>query len=328
MNKEKVRIVFFGTPDFAAGVLKSLIENKYDIAAVLTQPDKKIGRKQEIVHSPVKDLALKNKIEIFQPQNLRDSGLNEEIKNIKPDLFIVAAYGKILPKVMLEIPKYGAINIHASLLPKYRGASPVQCAILSADMETGITLMKMNEKMDEGDILAQEKIKIGENETADILLDKLSQLGAKMIVDFVPKLIQGKIKPVTQKHGEATYCKPINREDGKIEWNSAAEEIYCAWRAYRPWPGIYSIISISAKGGSASGGKNQPKRLKLLEIEIIPKKKTGEKPGKIIEYDQKVAVQAKNGLVILKKIQLEGKKEMEIDEFLRGNVGFVGSELK
>jgi len=315
---KNIKIVFFGTPDFAAGVLESLIENKFDIAAVFTQPDKKVGRKHKIEFSPVKDLALENKIKIFQPESLRDGNIFEEIKNIKPDLFIVAAFGKILPKVILEISKYGAINIHASLLPKYRGASPVQCAILAGEKETGITLMKMNEKMDEGDILAQEKIEIGEDETADVLLEKLSQLSATMIAGFVPDWAQGKIKPISQNHSRSSYCKRVLREDGKIEWNKTAEEICRAWRAYCPWPGIYSILNI----------KNQLKRLKLLEIGIVPNIKTGEKHGKIIEYDQKVAVQAKNGLIILKKIQLEGKKEMEIDEFLRGNVGFVGSELE
>ena len=318
MNKERTKIIFFGTPDFAAGILKLLIDNKYNIAAVFTQPDKKVGRKQKIEFSPVKDLALKNKTEIFQPENLRVIGLDEEIKNIEPDLFIVAAYGKILPKAILEIPKYGAINIHASLLPKYRGASPVQSAILHGDKETGITLMKMNEKMDEGDILVQEKIEIGEDETADILLGKLSQLGAKMIVGFFPDWTQGKIRPIAQNHGEATYCKQVLREDGKIEWNSAAEEISRSWRAYHSWPGIYSILNL----------KNQPKRLKLLEIETVPDMNTGEKHGKIIQYNQKVAVQAKNGLVILKKIQLEGKKEMDIDIFARGYPEFIGSILE
>lgn len=318
MNKKRTKIIFFGTPDFAAGILKSLVDNKYNIAAVFTQPDKKIGRKQKIEFSPVKDLALKNKIEIFQPQNLRDSELNEEIKNIDPDLFIVAAYGKILPKNILDIPKFGAINIHASLLPKYRGASPVQCAMLAGEKETGITLMKMNEKMDEGDILAQEKIEIGEDETADVLLGKLSQLGAKMIAGLVPDWAQGKIKPIAQNHSKASYCKRVLREDGKVEWNSAVEKISRAWRAYHPWPGIYAVLNV----------KNKPKRLKLLEIEIVTEKNTGEKQGKIIEYNQKVAVQAKNGLVILKKIQLEGKKEMDIDIFVRGYPEFIGSILE
>lgn len=316
-SSTRIKIIFFGTPEFAEVILKSLVSNKYDISAVFTQPDKKVGRRQEVAHSPVKKLALKNKIKIFQSESLRDSELAEKIKKVGADLFIVAAYGKILPKDILEIPKYGAINIHASLLPKYRGASPVQYAILAGDKETGITLMKMNEKMDEGDILKQKKIEIGEDETADVLLERLSKIGADMIVDFVPKWISGKIKPVQQNHRETTYCKQVLREDGKINWNFPAEEIYRQWRAYHPWPGIYSTLS----------GKNQSKRLKLLEIEIVPNINTGEKLGKIIEYNQKVAVQTEKGLIILKKIQLEGKKKMDIAEFLRGNVGFVGSSL-
>jgi methionyl-tRNA formyltransferase len=318
MNSNDTKIIFFGTPEFAAVVLKSLVGNNCNIAAVFTQPDKKVGRRQEVVFSPVKKLAIENNIKVFQPESLRGSGLDGEIKKINPDLFIVAAYGKILPKDILEIPKYGAINIHASLLPKYRGASPVQCAVLSGENETGITLMKMNEKMDEGDILAQKKIEIGKNETADALLQKLSKIGADMIVDFVPKWTQGKISSIPQAQSEATYCKPIKREDGKIEWSSAVEEISRKWRSYYPWPGIYSILST----------KNQPKRLKLLEIEIIPDVGAGEKNGKIIEYGQEVAVQAKNGLVILKKIQLEGKKEMDVDDFSKGFANFVGSILE
>ena len=318
MDNSKIKIIFFGTPEFAAVILKSLIGNDYNITAVFTQPDKKVGRKQEVACSPVKKIALENNIKIFQPQSLWDRNVFEEINNVKPDLFVVASYGKILPKDILDIPKFGAVNVHGSLLPKYRGASPVQCAILSGEKETGITLMKMNEKMDEGHILAQEKIEIGKDETADILLEKLSRLGAKMIAGFPPEWIQGKTKSIPQDQDMATYCKPVRRENGKIDWNSTAEEIYCAWRAYHPWPGIYSILNT----------RNQPKRLKLVKIEVVPSAKAGEKNGKIIEYNQDVAVQAKNGLIILKKIQLEGKKEMDANEFLRGNPEFIGSTLK
>jgi len=318
INANEIKIVFFGTPDFAAVILKSLIENKFDIAAVFTQPDKKSGRHQKIVYSPVKDLALRKKIKIFQPESLRDGYVFEETKNIKPDLFVVAAYGKILPKNILDIPKFGAVNVHGSLLPKYRGASPVQCAILTGEKETGITLMKMNEKMDEGDILAQKKMGIEKNDTTGTLMDKLADLGAETVAKFIPIWIDRKIDPIRQDHEKATYCKSVKRENGKIDWNSSAKEVYRLWRAYQPWPGVYSVLNV----------KNKPKRLKLLEIEVVLEKKTGEKIGKIIEYNQKVAVQAKNGLVFLKKIQLEGKKEMDIDEFLRGNTGFVGSTLK
>lgn len=314
----KPKIIFFGTPEFAAGILESLIKNEFNITAVFAQPDKKIGRRQEVVFSPVKKLAVGNGIKVFQPSNLRDGNIAEEINDIKPDLIVVAAYGKILPKEILEIPKYGAINVHASLLPKCRGASPVQCAILAGEKETGITLMRMNEKMDEGDILQQEKIEIGEKETADILLNKLGELGAEMIVKFVPDWIEGKIQPIQQNHSQATYCKPVRREDGKINWSGTAQEIFCQWRAYHPWPGIFSILNV----------KNQPKRLKLSEIEIITENETGEKPGKIIKYNQGVAVQMKKGLIVLKKIQLEGKKEMDVEEFLRGCPEFIGSQLE
>jgi len=317
-TKKNLKIIFFGTPKFAAVILKSLLDNKFDMAAVFTQPDKKVGRKQEVAYSPVKDLAQKNKIEIFQPQSLHDNELVEEIKKIEPDLFIVAAYGKILPNIILEIPKYGAVNVHGSLLPKYRGASPVQCAILAGEKETGITLMKMNEKMDEGDILLQEKIKIDEKDTTDVLMEKLAELGAKITVAFVPNLIKSNIKSVRQEHGKATYCKPVKRDDGKIDWSNTAEEIYRKWRAYFPWPGIFSDLKI----------KNQSKRLKLLGIEIVADMETGEKPGKIVKYNRGIAVQTKKGLIALKKIQLEGKKEMDVNDFVRGFPEFVGEILR
>lgn len=313
-----LKIIFFGTPKFAAGVLNSLINNNFNIAAVFTQPDKKLGRRQEIVFSPVKKLAIENGIKVFQPTNLKDIKVIREIKAVGADLFVVAAYGKILPKEIIEIPKYGAINVHASLLPKYRGASPVQCAILAGEKETGITLMLMNEKMDEGDILIQEEIKIGENETVEKLMERLEGLAARMIVKFIPNWIKGKIKPVPQNHKKATYCKPILRQDGKIDWNSDADEIYRKWRAYHPWPGIYAFYKT----------KNSFKRLKLIKIGVLPNIETGEKRGKIIKYNHNIAVQAKNGLIILKKIHLEGKKETEVDEFLRGDASFIGSSLK
>ncbi|HLM84480.1 MAG TPA: methionyl-tRNA formyltransferase [Candidatus Bathyarchaeia archaeon] len=318
MENKQIRIIFFGTPDFAVGILKSLLENYFQIAAVFSQPDKKIGRKQEVVPPPVKRLAVEKGIKIFQPESLRDSSLIEKIENIKPDLFIVAAYGKILPKEILEIPKYGAINIHASLLPKYRGASPVQCAILSGEKETGVTLMKMNEKMDEGDILVQEKVQIGENDKADSLMKKLGNVGAKLSVDFIPEWILGKTNPIPQDQKKATYCKPVKREDGKIDWRETAGEIFRKWRAYHPWPGIFARLNA----------KNQQRRLKFLEIDAVAGEKTGGKPGEIIRYNQGIAVQTKKGLLILKKIQLEGKNEMAIVEFLKGYPNFVGTVLE
>lgn len=312
MGKKNFKIIFFGTPSFAAVILDSLLKNKFNIAAVFTQPDKKIGRGQKITFSSVKDLAIKNKIKIFQPESLKDNGVVGEIKKNNPDLIIVAAYGKILPKAVLEIPRFGSVNVHASLLPKYRGASPVQSAILADERETGITLMLMNEKMDEGNILAQEKIEIGENDTAKNLLEKLGKLGAKMMVKLIPEWISKKINPSPQDGKEATYCGIIKRKDGKIDWNEPAEKIYRKYRAYQPWPGIYTFYEKN----------HRPFRLKLTDILPGREINTGEKPGKIVEYNQGIAIQTGKGLIILREVQPEGKKTMNIKEFIRGNSPF------
>lgn len=318
MNPKNIKIIFFGTPQFAADILSSLIKNKFNVAAAFSQPDKKVGRRQEIVFSPVKKFALENSIKVFQPESLLNKNVIVEVQKINPDLIVAAAYGKILPKDILKIPKYGAINIHASLLPAYRGASPVQCAILAGEKETGVTIMLMNEKMDEGDILAQEKIEIDKNETADMLLEKLSGLGVKIIAKLIPDWISGKIKPIQQDKNKATFCRSVKREDGKIDWNGTAEEIFRKWRAYQPWPGIFTVLTI----------KNQLKRLKILEIKIVPESDSGEKAGKIVKYHQEIAVQAKRGLVVLKKVQLEGRKEMNIEDFVMGFPKIIGTIME
>lgn len=309
MNKKNFKIIFFGSPDFAAVVLDSLIKNQFNIVSVFTQPDKKIGREQKTAFSSVKNLAIRNKIRVSQPESLKDNGAAGEIKKINPDLIVVAAYGKILPKKILEIPRFGSVNVHASLLPKYRGASPVQSAILADEKETGITLMLMNEKMDEGDILAQEKIEIGENDTAENLLEKLGKSGAEMIVKFIPEWTSKKINPRPQDGKEATYCGMIKREDGKVNWNEPAEKIYRQYRAYQPWPGIYTFYEKN----------HRPSRLKLTDILSDKEINTGEKPGKIVEYNRNIAVQTGKGLIVLREVQPEGKKTMNIKEFIRGN---------
>lgn len=312
MESNNPKIIFFGTPEFAAGILKSLIEAGHDIAAVFTQPDRKIGRKQEVVFSPVKRVAQARGARIFQPENLRDVGTIGEIRKIGADLMVVAAFGKILPKEILEIPRFGSINVHASLLPRYRGASPVQSAILEGEKETGVTLMLMNEKMDEGDILAQKKIKIGKDDTGGILLEKLGKLGAEMTVKLIPEWVSGKIKPRPQNGAEATYCKIVKREDGKTDWNDTAEKILRKYRAYFPWPGIYAFFSDK-------GGK---KRLKLTDIGAVFEADLGKEPGEITEFENKIVVQTGKGAVVLKRVQAEGKKETDIRDFLRGQKDF------
>lgn len=307
------RIIFFGTPKFAEIILEKLIAEKYNVAAVFTQADKKVGRKQKLEKSPVKKVAERNKIPVFSPPTLKEKKVAEEIAKMRPDIIIIAAYGKILPGSILEIPKYGSINVHASLLPKYRGASPVQQAILNGEKETGTTLMLMNEKLDAGEIIAQEKLKISKDDNSGTLSDKLSKVGAKMLVETLPDWISGSIKAVSQNESQASFCRMVKKEDGKINWNETAEEIFRKWRAYQPWPGIHTFW--------------RGKRLNISDIKTENHFDFGKKPGTVVEHKEKAAVQTKAGIVILEKLQLEGKKKMEIREFLRGNRNFSGSLL-
>ncbi len=302
-----------GTPPFAADILGELLKNGYNIISVFTQPDKKIGRKREISFSPVKKMALDNKIKVFQPDSLKDEEAAVNIREINPDLIVVAAYGKILPQEILEIPKFGCLNVHASLLPKFRGASPIQNAILAGEKETGVTLMLMSEKMDDGDILKQKSIQISDMDTTETLTKKLSCLGAKILVENIPQWLSGEIKPEKQNEKSASYCHPIKRENGLVDWKKTAREIFNQWRAFQPWPEVYAVVKL----------KNDTRRIKLVEIEIDPAAPSGAKPGKVIEYNHKYAVQTGKGVVFLKKVQLEGKKAVGIDDFQRGYPDFT-----
>jgi methionyl-tRNA formyltransferase len=317
MENRETKIIFFGTPEIASVILAGLIAEKYNVAAVFTQPDKKIGRKRSLEKSPVKKLAEKNGIPVFDPPSLKNAKISEEIAKLRPHLIVVAAYGKILPKEILEIPKYGPINVHFSLLPKFRGASPVQQAILEGEKETGVTLMLMNEKLDAGEIIAQEKKEVSKNDNAKTLSDELSRIGAKLLVETLPKWVSGEIKAVPQDEKEVSFCRPIKKEDGKIDWNDPAEKISRKQKAYFPWPGIYAFFPEDGK----------KKRLKIIEMETVPGG-NGEKPGKTVEYGKEIAVQTGTGLIVLKKIQPEGKKEMSIKEFIKGKRNFVGSILE
>ncbi len=313
MQKKEPKIVFMGTPEFAAVVLKKLIAEGFDISSVFSQPDKKIGRKQIVSRPPVKDLAVENGIRIFHPDNLRDGKVIGEISEIGADLFVVAAYGKILPKAVLNIPRFGALNVHASLLPKYRGASPIQEALLAGDKETGVSIMRMDEGLDTGDVLAQKKVRITDEDTTLTLQKKLADVGAELLAQTIPKWVSGKIKPAKQNDKLVSYCKAIRKEDGKIEWKEPAEIIRRKWKAYQPWPGIFTAFA--------------GRRLKLAEISAEADADAREKPGKVIKYGQEIAVASGKGLVILKRVQFEGKKEMDAAEFSRGRKDFLGAAL-
>lgn len=313
----KTPIVFMGTSDFSAIILETLLNNKYNIVGVFTQPDKKVGRNQEVHINPVKQFSLKNKLPIFQPEKL-DLEAAKQIKKLDPKLILVTAYGKIIPREILEIPEFGCLNVHASLLPKYRGASPIQNALSCGEKETGVTIIRINEDVDAGDIIAKEKIAIDGSDTAETLSPKIAALGAELLLKTIPKWISREITPEKQDPKQATLCQLIDREDGHIFWEEEAQTIYNKYRAFYPWPGIFSFwISDDV-----------PLRIKLNKIslqKINPESK--HKAGEVFELGDKIGVQALDGVIVLEEIQEEGKKSISAKDFINGHSNFIGSVL-
>lgn len=280
------KIIFFGTPEFGALILEGLIKNNYKPVLVITVPDKPMGRKKNITPPPVKILAEKYNISVFQPEKIRNE--KNKIQNIKPDLIILAAYGQILPNDILEIPKYGSLNVHPSLLPRWRGPSPVQATILANDQKTGVTIMKMTEKVDKGPILGQKEIELTQKETYPDLHNTLGKLGADLLVEIIPKWIGEEILPKPQDDTNATYSKIIKKEDGRIDWGKTTEEIERQIRGLNPWPGTFTTF--------------RNKNIKILKARLS--EKLGEK------------------LLIIETVQPEGKKSMSFADFLRGYPDF------
>ena len=314
-----MKIVFFGTSEFGAIILEKLVQAGMAPVLVVTTPDKPAGRKQEFTSPPVKLIAEKFKLPIFQPANLVNSAI-AELTRQKIDMFIVAAYGKILPKGILNIPQYGALNVHPSLLPKYRGPSPIQTAILNDEDETGVTIMLMDEKMDHGPIVANSKFEIRNSKfTYPELHSKLAEIGADLLVKMIPDWIEGKIKPVPQDEGKATYTRILKKEDGKIDWNQPATEIERQVRALTPWPGTFTLF----KG----------KTLKILKASVLPG--TLPKPGLgritpgavFLTAEKKLAIKCGGDALLVEELQLEGGKPMSAREFLLGHKDFLGIVL-
>jgi len=317
-DPSKLKIIFMGTPEFAEKIMSALVREKYNIISVYTQPDKKVGRKQLLKKSPVKITAEKNSIPVFTPTRLDPEAVSK-MTALKPDLIIVAAYGKILPKAVLDLPEFGAINVHASLLPKYRGASPIQNAILNGETKTGATIMLMDAGIDTGDILSQRAIRIEKNETSLELSEKLAGVSADLLLETLPLWLEKKIAPQKQDDSGASLCRMIKREDGKIDWKDSAENIYNRFRAFYPWPGVFSAWERDGK----------TLRLKLNKINISgenQKKTNG--PGTVLEIGEKIAIATYRGFVILEAVQLEGKPETKIENFINGYTDFIGSVLK
>lgn len=308
-----------GTPSIASIILESLILKNYKIAAVVTQPDYQEKNKKESISSPVKKMALEKNIPVFQPLKL-DDDFKKWLQKINPDLIIVAAFGKIIPEKILKIPNFGSINIHASLLPKLRGASPIQNALANGLTETGITIMLMDKGIDTGDILAQKSLKIETSDDYLTLTSKLATVASALLIKTIPAWISKTITPQKQDDSSATMCQLIEKSDGKISWHESAEEIYNKFRAFRVWPGIFTFWN----------NKNNLQKVSLNHI-YFEKNKIGENRhlGEIFKYDEfQTGIQTIDGVVIINKIQLAGKKEVSIEDFLNGYPHFIGSILK
>ncbi len=317
-DASKTRIVFMGTPSFAETILSSLLEAKYDVVSVYTQPDRPSGRDQEVVKSAVKILAEQKSIPVEQPSRMDEAAL-ETLRSFHPDIVVVAAYGKILPEKMLAIPHFGCINIHTSLLPRWRGASPVQNALLSGDTRTGVTLMLMDKGMDTGPILGQKTLSIAPNDTATTLLPQLAEGGSALLLSTLPQWLDNTIKPAPQDETGVTLCQLIEREDGKIFWSDEAEAIYNRYRALSDWPGIFSFWR---KGASLL-------RIKFHRVSLQKQSpETKHKLGQVFEIGERIGVETSRGIILLDEVQLEGKDRTSIGDFVRGYPDFIGAILE
>ena len=309
-----MRVVFMGTPEFAVPALDALIHSEHEIVGVFAQPDEPAGRGRSVVSPPVKKLALQHKLTVHQPPSLRRSCELDRLASLQPDVVVIAAYGKILPESFLRVPPRGCLNIHASLLPRHRGPSPIAAAILAGDEVTGVTIMIVTKVMDTGPILTQRRIPILPHDTSGSLSQKLSGLGADLLMETLPQWLDGKLIPQPQDNDKATYCKMIAKEDGLIDWRRPAVELWRRVRAFQPWPGCYTTW--------------QGRTVKI--IEAVPLSGEGV-PGQVVTMSHEpsvpVGVHTGAGVLGLVQVQLEGKRAMSGAEFIRGQRDFIGAQL-
>ena len=327
MRKSDTQIVFWGTPEFALPTLEALAGYGWRIAAVVTNPDEPAGRTRTLTPPPVKtwisnqESRIKdqeNGIKVLQPERL-DENFQREILNFKPDIFIVAAYGKIIPKKILDIPESGALNLHPSLLPRWRGPSPIQYAILAGDAQTGVTIMQMDDQMDHGPIAAQRKTQSLIRKIAyPELHDELARLGAELLVEVLPKWLDGKIETAPQDHASATYSKLLAREDGRVDWSKPAAEIERMVRAFTPWPGGWTVWTHGVKS----------LRLRIEDADWIPNTPAGGTPGLVWgDATRPLCVQGGAGSLVIKKLGAEGKNITDAAAFIRGYAHIIGAIL-
>lgn len=305
-----MRAVFMGTPEIAATVLKSVLASRHEVVAVVTQPDKPKGRGHEMAFPPVKEVALEAGIPVLQPQRAKDEAFIEELRTLNPDIILVAAYGKLLPAAILDMPKFGCINVHASLLPKYRGASPIQWAVLNGDEKSGVTIMHMAETMDTGDIIMTEEVVLAEDETAGSLHDKLAAIGGPLLITAMDALETGRAPRIRQNEEEATHVKMLDKTMGNLDFSKPALQLERWIRGLNPWPTAYTKLN--------------GKMCKLWKAEVIPaeelgKETRGTEPGTVIATAKdSFDVFTGDGALRVKELQIEGKRKMTAEEFLRG----------
>jgi methionyl-tRNA formyltransferase len=308
-----MRVIFMGTPSLAVPILRAIHKSNHEVIGVVTQPDRPRGRGRKVGISSVKEQAMGLRLPVMQPETTKDEVFIAEVKRMSPDLIVVAAYGRILTKDLLDIPRLGCINVHASLLPKYRGAAPIQWAITNGERRTGITIIKMDEGMDTGDILLAQEVKIGADDTAQSLHDTLAQVGANLIIKAMDQLNRGTLRPIPQDHREATYAPPLKKEDGLIDWSQDAHDILNRIRKFNPLPEAFTYLKRL--------------RLKILSAKIITAE-VRERAGKVVQSGSDgVKVATGKGYLLIKEVQLEGRRRMSIHEFLIGNEIPSGTQM-
>ncbi|HXY74949.1 MAG TPA: methionyl-tRNA formyltransferase [Dehalococcoidales bacterium] len=308
-----MRIVFMGTPEFAVTPLQCLLRNGFEVAAVYSQPDREAGRGRMLASPPVKIAAQNAGIPIYQPEKLRSAEEINHLASLKPDVIVVAAYGQILKEAILNLPPYGCLNIHPSLLPQYRGVSPVTATIRNGDEFSGVSIMQLDKGVDTGPVLGQVKVRLADWDTTGTLTEKLSSIGGQLLIELLPRLIAGKLVPTPQDGKLASYTKKLEKADGEINWSKPAVEIWRQVRACQPWPGAFTHW--------------QAKQLKIIEAVVLPGESTTH--GRVVSLPGKphLAIETAAGILGLAQVQMEGKRVMTGEEFLRGQQQIIGCSL-
>ncbi|MCJ1907199.1 methionyl-tRNA formyltransferase [Planococcus ruber] len=308
------KIVFMGTPAFSAPILRMLVEEGYEVVSVVTQPDRPVGRKKVLTPTPVKEEAVRLGLPVYQPEKLKNSEELQHVLDLKPDLIVTAAFGQILPTAVLEAPKLGAINVHASLLPAYRGGAPIHQAIIDGQTETGVTIMYMVDRLDAGDIISQTTVEIEKTDHTGRMFEKLSKAGTQLLKETLPSIIEGTNKRIPQEEEKVTFARNISREQERIDWSKSAQAIYNQVRGLHPWPVAYTTF--------------QEANMKIWWTEEADSSKSG-KPGEVVELaDEAILVQTGEGILAITELQPAGKKRMSAKDYLKGPKIQVGDRFE